>query len=98
MDSTFSSTRKLERLLKNLERRSKALLASFNDQVRLITKDPKSGSPLKGDLKGYYSWDWKHRGVDLRICYKFIEPDNHVYFVYFGTRENFYDEVKRYLR
>lgn len=98
MDSTFSLTRKLERLLKNLEGRSKALLASFNEQVDLIVKDPISGSRLKGDLKGYYSWKWKYKGVVLRICYKYIESDNHIYFVYFGTRENFYEEVKRYLK
>ena len=98
MDSTFSLTRKLGRLLKNLEGRSKALLASFDNQVQLIIKDPKSGSLLKGDLKGYYSWDWKHKRVELRICYKFIESDNHIYFVYFSTRENFYNEVKRYLK
>lgn len=98
MDLTFSLTRKLGRFLKNLEGRSKALLASFDNQVQLIIKDPKSGSLLKGDLKGYYSWDWKHKGVELRICYKFIESDNHIYFVYFSTRENFYNEVKRYLK
>nr|WP_315987892.1 type II toxin-antitoxin system RelE/ParE family toxin [Desulforamulus aquiferis] len=97
MDSTFSSTARLERILKSFEKKSPQLLASYYEQVDLIIKAPEEGKLLKGDLNGYYSWDYKFRGVSLRICYRFFKSDKHVIFVYFGTRENFYDKVKRYL-
>lgn len=94
---TFSSTKKLERLLRRLEKKQKTLLESYHEQVKIIIKDPKAGSYLYGDLGGYHSWDWVLKGVSLRICYKVIESDKHVYLVYFGTRENFYQEVKKYI-
>lgn len=98
MDWTFSSTKKLARLLKNLEKRQRSLLASYNQQVLKIVDNPKAGSVLKGDLGGYYSYDWTFSRVSVRICYKIIEGQNHIYFVYFGTRENFYRDVKKYLQ
>ena len=97
MGWTFSLTKKLERLLKSLEKKQKALLASYNKQVEIIIDNPIAGSSLQGDLSGYYSWDWTFRGISVRICYNISERDRHINFVYFGTRENFYKEVKRYL-
>ncbi|SFH27633.1 ParE-like toxin of type II toxin-antitoxin system [Desulfotomaculum arcticum] len=98
MDWTFSSTKKLEPLLKSLEKKQKALIASYNEQVEIIADNPKAGSSLQGDLGGYYSWDWTFHDISVRICYRFSEGDKHIYFVYFGTRENFYKELKRYLK
>ncbi len=98
MDWTFSSTRRLERLIKSLEKKQKALITSYNEQVEIIIDNPKTGSPLQGDLDGYYSWDWTFRDISVRICYSFSERDKHIYLVYFGTRENFYKDLKRYLK
>lgn len=94
---TYSSTRKLARLLKSLERRQKKLVDSYSKQVEEIAKNPKAGSKLVGDLSDYYSWDWMLNKVSLRICYKLIDSDKHFHLVYFGTRENFYKELKNYI-
>jgi len=98
MDWTFSSTRKLERLLKSLEKRQRALVLSFHEQVSMILENPRNGSVLQGDLSGYFSWDWTFSGVSVRICYKVVEKDKHIYLVYFGTREYFYRDLKKYIR
>ena len=95
---TFSLTRKTERLVKGLEKRQKALLESYTEQLEIVLQEPLVGSVLKGDLSGYYCWDWTFRGVSLRVVYKVFEGDKHVIICYFGTRENFYEEVKRYLK
>lgn len=97
MEWTFSSTKKLERILKSLEKKQKRLLASFHEQAGIIVKNPKNGSVLYGDLSGYFSWDWTFSGVSVRICYKVVERDKHIFLVYFGTRENFYRELKKYI-
>lgn len=97
MDWTFSSTKKLERLLKSLEKKQKALLASYHEQVGIIVKNPKDGSILHGALSSYFSWDWTFSGVSLRICYKVVETDKHIYLVYFGFRENFYRDLIKYI-
>lgn len=97
MDWTFSSTSKQDRLIKKLSIRQKALVESYEDKAALIIKEPAAGYALVGDLQGYCSYDWIFRGVSVRLCYKIDPEAKHITFVYFGTRENFYGELKRYL-
>ncbi|NRD81133.1 type II toxin-antitoxin system RelE/ParE family toxin [Bacillus sp. BRMEA1] len=52
---------------------------------------------MKGDLKDFKCHDFKFQQVSLRICYAYHQLDDHVTFVYVGTRENFYDMVKCHL-
>lgn len=98
MDWTFSLTPKLRRQLKSLEKRQQHLVESYHEQIDQIMKNPTSGKKLLGDLSDYYSRDWIFRDVSLRICYKIMSEKNSVYIVYFGTRQNFYEEVKNYIR
>lgn len=97
MDLTCSSTVKMEKILKKIEKKAKPLYSEFKRQEDIIKNDPLIGSLLKGDLKDFRSHDFKFQQTQLRICYIYQEEDNHITFVYFGTRENFYKEVKRYL-
>lgn len=97
MDLTFSLTSKMERLLKKIEKKQKALNVIIEEQIKYIAGDPKIGSHLKGNLREFMAYDFAYKGVALRICYTFFEEDKHVKFVYFGTRENFYQEVHRYI-
>ena len=96
MDLTYSLTTRMENLVNKLEKRSRSLVGSY-EQIAHIMADTLSGTPLKQDLRGYYSWDWTFQGVSIRICYKFNPSQGHIHIVYFGTRENFYEQVKRYL-
>lgn len=73
------------------------LYTEIHNQQQEIINNPLIGKNLKGDLKDFKSHDFKFKTVDIRICYAYHEEDEHVTFIYFGTRENFYDEVKRYL-
>lgn len=94
---TYSLTSKQERLIKKLSTRQKALVESYEDKVNIIISDPDVGYNLVGDLQGFYCYDWTFRGVAVRLCYKINPEEKHITFVYFGTRENFYEELKRYL-
>lgn len=97
MDYTFSSTPKHSRLIKKLSVRQKALLESYEEQAAIIIKNPGAGYPLVGNYRGYYCYDWTFRGVSLRICFRLDQEQGHITFVYFGTRENFYEELGRLL-
>lgn len=88
----------MEKILKQSEKKNKHLYAELTKHQQEIVDEPLIGAKLKGDLKEFRSLDFKFRGIDLRICYAYYEEDNHIAFVYAGTRENFYDEVKRYLK
>lgn len=94
MDSTYSLTPKIQKILRKTK---KSLNEEFQKHQDEILNNPMHGKVLKGDLKGFYSYDFKFEVADLRICYVYQEADNHVNFVYFGTRQNFYEDVKRYI-
>lgn len=98
MASTYSSTKKMEKILKQSKSKNKLLHAVLTKRQQEIVDEPLIGTKLKGDLKEFRSLDFKFKGVDLRICYAYYEDDGHIIFVYAGTRENFYDEVKRYVK
>jgi len=87
----------MEKVLKGTQKRGKALYLEIKDHMDEIIEDPDKGDYLRGDLKDFRSYDFKFRNVDFRICYAYQQEDNHITFVYVGTRENFYAEVKRYL-
>jgi len=88
----------MEKILKQLEKKNKHLFVELTRRQQNIVDDPLIGAKLMGDLKEFRSLDFKFKGTDLRICYAYYEEDNHIAIVYAGTRENFYDEVKRYVK
>ena|SRR5690606_33100260 len=98
MDWTYSSTKKMEKLLKAIHKKSPSLYtALISAQERIIHDPVHAGKFLKGDLKDFMSYDFTFRGISIRICYAIYPKDKHVEFVYCGTRENFYKDVKNYL-
>lgn len=97
MDLTYSLTPKLEKLIKKLEKRQATLVTEFETVRDAILREPGTAKQLKGNLREFQSYDWTYRGIALRVCFAHFESDNHVQFVWFGTRENFYTEVARYL-
>jgi mRNA-degrading endonuclease RelE of RelBE toxin-antitoxin system len=97
MDLKCSSTKKMEKLLKQIKKKAPKLYDEIELQQLEIVKDPTLGYYLKGDLKDFKCHDFKFKNESIRICYAYYPEDNYVTFVYVGTRENFYDRLKRYL-
>lgn len=98
MDWTCSSTKKMERLLKKIEKKSPQLYQELHQAQTIICESPlETGRPLKGDLKEFMVYDFYFKGIAIRICYAVNIKERHVTFVYCGTRENFYKDVKNYL-
>lgn len=98
MDWTYSSTKKMERLLKAIKKKSPGLHDELVAAQEQIVQDPVvAGRFLKGDLKDFMSYDFSFKGIAIRIFYAVHTSDKHVTFVFCGTRENFYRDVKNYL-
>ncbi len=76
--------------------KDKHLKQSFFEAINKIAKDPYIGSRKKGDLAGLYGFDVRYDGINYEIAY-WVEEINGklVVIVLAGTRENFYDELKR---
>jgi mRNA interferase RelE/StbE len=80
--------------------KDKNLRRLFLHQIELIQNDPFTGNEKKGDLKGLYTIGFIYQGVQYRLAYQ-IEIDslgNVMVIILAGPRENFYEELKRYLK
>ncbi|MDR2572305.1 MAG: type II toxin-antitoxin system RelE/ParE family toxin [Oscillospiraceae bacterium] len=80
--------------------RDKGLIAAFKDALCEISKDPyNAGEPKIGDLKGIYCYDIFYNGTNYEIAYQIFEQDEQIVVIFLaGTRENFYQELKRYMK
>jgi mRNA-degrading endonuclease RelE of RelBE toxin-antitoxin system len=73
------------------------LKTKIQDALKLIMNDYRIGELKKGDLAGIYCYDVFHDGTNYEIAYRFEEQQLVILVIMIGTRENFYDELKRYL-
>jgi len=93
----ISYSRAAERYFKKIK--DKRLLAAFKEAVDSIRLDPYIGSTKTGDLRGIYGYDVKYAGTNYEIAYRiYRDGDKHVVVILAGTRENFYDELKRLIK
>ena len=79
--------------------KEKRLKQAFKNTLEKIQQDPYSGSAKKGDLSGIYGYDVYYNKTNYEIAYRIYEEDGKlVVVVLAGTRENFYEELKRYMK
>ena len=78
----------------------KPLKRAFSDAITAIRIDPFIGSLKTGDLSGIYGYDVSYRGTNYEIAYRIEENKNGemIVVILAGTRENFYEQLKRYLK
>ena len=83
--------------------KDKKLKSLFQEAIDLILKNPEIAEEKTGDLKGIRSYDIYYNRIKYELAYT-IEKVEHdgieelVVVIMAGTRENFYNELKRYLR
>lgn len=86
-----------ERYLKKVK--EKNLKAAFFIALKKIADDPYIGELKTGDLAGIYCYDVFYNRTNYEIAYQIFEKDNRLVIVLLaGTRENFYEELKRYIK
>ncbi len=91
----FSSA--AERYFKKLIERP--LKKAYKDALSEISKDPYAGQAKHGHLTSIYGFDVKCQGVSYEIAYTIHETNGKIVIVLLaGTRENFYEQLKRYIK
>jgi len=86
-----------ERYLKKIK--DKQLLAAFKAAIDKLKIDPYIGTQKVGDLRGIFGYDVKYGGINYEIAYRIYDENNQlIVIILAGTRENFYDELKRILK
>jgi len=78
--------------------RDKKLIDAYTKSLEEISTNPYRGEVKVGDLAGIYCMDVYFNKANYEIAYRIIEEDGQAVIVILaGTRENFYQELKRYI-
>ena len=85
--------------------KDKKLIQLYKNAIDAILLNP-FGSPVKkGDLKGIRCYDIYYQKANYELAYTIefknsdsIDEPEMIIVILAGTRENFYDELKRYLK
>ena len=86
-----------ERYFKKIK--EKNLLKAFKDAIDELKIDPYIGDEKSGDLRGFWGYDVKYAKVNYELAYRIYEgKENFIVVILAGTRENFYDELKRLIK
>ena len=83
-------------LKKIQDRKLKTLYQEAIDKIRT---DYTVGTLKSGDLSGIYGYDIYYNKTNYELAYRIEYCEEKIIVVIMaGTRENFYDELKRYMR
>lgn len=75
---------------------NKTEMEHLDQEIKALQRDPKSGEPKKGDLAGIHVHKFKTGKKLFLLAYEFDE--NELSLVSLGPHENFYRDLKKYLR
>ena len=79
--------------------KDKKLKALYQEAIDKIREDHLIGSPKTGDLAGIYGYDIFYNKTNYELAYKVEYYDDKIIVVIMaGTRENFYNELKNYIK
>ena len=87
-----------EKYFKKLK--EKNLKKVYREALIEISKDPfNTGEAKSGDLAGLYCYDLYYNKTNYEIAYQIYEEEGKIVIIILaGTRENFYQELKLYMR
>ena len=86
-------SRSFERKVKKF---TKAEKKKLDEQIRKIADNPSIGSEKKGDLRGVYVHKFKIQPVQYLLAYRFADKDLELIMI--GPHENYYRDLKSYLK
>jgi mRNA-degrading endonuclease RelE of RelBE toxin-antitoxin system len=92
-DRKVSQTPLFGRKIKKFKKDEKAEL---DGQVKTIIKNPEIGEEKKGDLHGIKVHKYRHKRQEMLLAYRADESE--ILLITIGTHENYYRDLKSYLR
>lgn len=79
--------------------KDKKLKMMYREAIDRIREDHTVGKIKTGDLSGVYGYDIYYNKTNYELAYtvEYLE-DKVIVIIMAGTRENFYDQLKQYMR
>ncbi len=85
------------KFLKKLKDKNLKML--YQEAIDNIRQDHTVGKAKTGDLAGVYGYDIYYNRTNYELAYSVVyQNDKIIVIIMAGTRENFYDELKRYIK
>lgn len=85
------------KFLKKLK--DKRLKTLYQEAIDKIRADHTIGQEKTGDLNGIYGYDIYYNKTNYELAYRVEYVDDKIIVVIMaGTRENFYDQLKKYIK
>lgn len=85
------------KFIKKLKDKNLKLL--YQEAVDKIRSDYTVGEAKTGDLSGVYGYDIYYNKTNYELAYTIeYQEDEVIVVIMAGTRENFYDQLKQYMR
>ncbi len=81
---------------KFVKKQTRPLQLAVEDEIEKIAENPAIGKIKIGDLQGIQVYKFNFQRQNLLIAYRATDSD--ILFYLIGTHENFYRELKRYLK
>lgn len=81
---------------KFVKKQTRPLQLAIEDEIEKIAKNRSIGELKIGDLQGFQVHKFRFQRQNFLIAYRVIESD--ILFYLIGPHENFYRELKRYLK
>ena len=79
--------------------KDKKLLKKYKEAIDAISEDYTVGEAKTGDLAGIYCYDVFYNKTNYELAYRVdYNEDEVVVVIMAGTRENFYKELKNYMK
>ncbi|MDR3047193.1 MAG: type II toxin-antitoxin system RelE/ParE family toxin [Bacteroidales bacterium] len=79
--------------------KDKRLRDECGEIINALLDDPTIGERKRGDLNEVWTYNFRYVGTDYRIAYRFMLGElGKLLIIMVGPHENFYNELKRYLK
>jgi mRNA-degrading endonuclease RelE of RelBE toxin-antitoxin system len=86
-------SRSFERKVKKFSKQEKEIL---DDEVKNIAENPTIGTEKKGDLRGVFVHKFKIKTIQHLLSYRVV--DDNLELIMIGPNENYYRDLKNYLK
>jgi mRNA-degrading endonuclease RelE of RelBE toxin-antitoxin system len=86
-------SRSFEKKIKKMKKSEKV---SLDREIKRIAHDPTIGEEKKGDLRGVFVHKFKLKTIQYLLAYRKIGDDLEL--VVIGPHENYYRDLKQYLK
>ncbi len=83
---------------KDLRKLAHNVRATLSEHIEALSENPRQGEPLHGILRGIWKYEFTCAGTSYRIAYRILEEERTVLVEMVGSREGFYQRLRRRVR